>query len=173
MLPFVKKHGADVIWAGGDLADNRGPIYGPEVFRTMLLPRLKRIVDKCHALELPYVFRTDGKLWSIADELFVESGIDGYGEIDVEAGMDIGRLRRRFPDLVLCGNVSCSNVLQFGSIDDVVRATRDCIDKARGGGHIVGSSNSLVHGTPAENVFAMMQTAQEYGDLSQDDTPRL
>ncbi|MDP6153536.1 MAG: hypothetical protein QF785_09185, partial [Phycisphaeraceae bacterium] len=43
-LPFVKKHGADVIWAGGDLADNRGPIYGPEVFRTMLLPRLKRIV---------------------------------------------------------------------------------------------------------------------------------
>ena len=165
-LPFVKKHGADVIWAGGDFADNRGPIYGPQVFKKMVLPRLKRIVEKCHELELPYVFRTDGKLWSIANELFVESGIDGYGEIDVEAGMDLGELRQRYPRLVLCGNVSCSKVLQFGSVDDVVRATRDCIDKARGGGHIVGSSNSLVHGTPAANVFAMMRTAREYGELS-------
>jgi len=164
-LPFVRKHGADVIWAGGDLAGNQGPIYGPRVFRELLLPRLRRIVEKCHELGLPYVFRSDGNLWSIADDLFVESGVDGYGEIDVNAGMDIGELRRRFPKLVLCGNVSCSTVLHLGSVDDVIREARICIDKARGGGHIVGSSNSIVHGTPAENVIAMFETAREYGRM--------
>ncbi len=162
-LPFAKKHGADLIWAGGDLAGNMGTIYAPETFRELLLPRLRKIVRKCHELDLPYVFRSDGNLWSIADDLFAEPGVDGYGEIDVNAGMDAGRLRERFPELVLCGNISCSTVLHHGSVDDVMRETRICIDKARGGGHIIGSSNSIVHGTPAANVLAMFETAREYG----------
>lgn len=162
-LPYVKKHGTDVIWAGGDLADNRGCMYGPRVFRELLLPRLKRITAKCRELDLPYVFRTDGNLWSIADDLFIRSGVSGYGEIDVEAGMDLCRLRQDYPDLVLWGNVSCATVLHQGTVTDVVRATRECMDKARGGGHIVGSSNSIVHGTPAENVIAMFETARQYG----------
>jgi len=161
-LPFAKKHGADIIWAGGDLAGSRGPLYSPAVLRSLLLPRLRRITTKCRELELPYVFRSDGNLWSIADDLLGASGIAGYGEIDIEAGMDIGELRARFPRLVLWGNVSCSSVLHRGSVDDVIRATRECIEKTGGVGHIVGSSNSCVHGTPAANVLALFETARHH-----------
>ena len=161
-LPFAKMHGADLIWAGGDLAGSRGPLYSPDVLRNLLLPRLRRITAKCRELDLPYVFRSDGNLWRVADDLLGASGIAGYGEIDIEAGMDIGELRARFPRLVLWGNVSCSSVLHRGSVQDVIRATQECIDKTRGVGHIVGSSNSCVRGTPTANILAMFETARQY-----------
>lgn len=163
LLPFAKKHGADLIWAGGDLADNRGVVYGPNLFRELVRPRLRKIVAKCHELGLPYVFRSDGNLWSIADDLFLDAEVDGYGEIEIGAGMDLGELRRKYPRLTFWGNVACADVLLQGSVEDVARETKICIDKARGGGHIVGSSNSLLHGTPPANVLAMFETAREYG----------
>ena len=162
-LPFAKKHGADIIWAGGDLAGSAGPMYSPEIFRKLLLPRLRRIIMKCHELDMPYVFRSDGNLWSIAEDLFGTSGVDGYCEIDIEASMDIGKIRQRFPELVLFGNVSCSSVLLLGTVEDVVRATTECIEKTGGNRHVVSSSNSIVHGTPPENVFAMFETARKWG----------
>jgi uroporphyrinogen decarboxylase len=157
--------GLRVIWAGGDLAGKGGPIYGPRVFRKLMLPRVKRLTAKCHELGLLYVYRTDGDLWPIEREFFVESDIDGYGEIDYEAGMDLDRLKARHGDRVtFWGNVPCGTVLRRGSERDVIEFTRHIIDVAApGGGFILGSSNSIVPGTPARNVLAMVETALEHG----------
>jgi uroporphyrinogen-III decarboxylase len=76
--------------------------------------------------------------------------------------MDIGKLRERFPNLVLWGNISCGKVLRLGSVNEVIRETKMCIDKTRGQRHIIGSSNSIISGTPPENVIAMFETAREY-----------
>ena len=164
-LPLLRKHGVDGIWAGGLLGGRGGLAYSPELFRDMLLPRLKRIVGTCHELGMWYLYRTDGNIWPIADALLAESGIDGYGVSDARTGMDIGEMRRRFPGLVLSGNVSPID-LHLGSVDDVMLRTRACIDNVRGGGHILGSANSIIHGTPAANVVAMFETAREYGRLA-------
>ncbi len=45
----------------------------------------------------------------------MDSGIDGYGEIDVDAGMDPARLKREFPNLTLWGAVSCLTTLVTGA----------------------------------------------------------
>ncbi len=161
LLPFAKESGADLVWAGGDLADNRGVVYGPERFRTLLAPRLKRIVEACHGLGLPYVFRSDGNLWEIADDLFLDIGVDGYGEIDVNAGMNLKVLRDRYPRLVLFGSVRCE-LLRDGARDEVVEETRRCIDATGGMAHVMHSSNAVLSGTPAENVLAMFETARTY-----------
>ena len=157
--------GLKVIWGGGDLAGKNGPIYGPRPFRELLLPRVKRLCEKCHQLGQVYVFRTDGNLWPIEREFFVESGTDGYGEIDYDAGMDLDRLKARHGDrITFWGNVPCGSILHRGSVQQVVDFTKHIIDVAApGGGLIVGSSNSIVPGTPARNVVAMFETAREYG----------
>ena len=157
--------GLKVIWGGGDLADKNGPIYGPKVFQELLLPRLKALTDKCHELGLVYVFRTDGNLWPIEHEFFEESGIDGYGEIDYEAGMDLALLKPKYGKrITFWGNVPCGTILINGSKQEVTEFTKRLIDVAApGGGFILGSSNSIMPGTPARNVMAMIETALTYG----------
>ena len=164
-LEAQAKLGLRVIWGGGDLADNRGPVYGPRVFREIVLPRVRRLCERCHELEQVYVYRTDGNLWSIEDEFFRESGADGYGEIDHAAGMDMERLKARHGDrMTFWGNVPCGTVLHHGTPGEVAEFTSRFVEiAAPGGGFILGSSNSILPGTPAENVLAMIETALKSG----------
>jgi uroporphyrinogen decarboxylase len=156
--------GIDLVWGGGDMANNSGPIYSPGHFRSLVLPRLKRMVEVCHKHHLPYIFRTDGVIWPLAQYLFIESGVDGYGEIDKQAGMDVGEVRRRLPHLTLWGNVDCGRTLTSGTREDVIAETKDCIDKAAaGGGYILGSSNVIHSRVPTSNFLAMIETCREYG----------
>lgn len=161
--PGLAGLGVDVIFGGGDLADKNGCVYGPKVFHEVVLPRATAIIEAAHAQRLPYVFRTDGNLWSIADDLFVASGADGYGEIDQAAGMDFGAIRERYPSLTLWGGVPCGSVLARGTPEQVRAVALDSIEKAKsGGGIILGSSNTVIAGTPPENVWAMAEVAREY-----------
>jgi len=157
--------GLKVIWGGGDLAGKNGPFYSPGTFRELLLPRVKRLMEKCHQLGQIYVFRTDGNLWPIERDFFLDSGIDGYGEIDYDAGMDLDTLKERYGErITFWGNVPCGSILHHGTVQQVEEFTRHIIDvAAAGGGLIVGSSNSIIPGTPARNVLAMVETAREYG----------
>ena len=165
-IKIQAKMGIKVIWGGGDMASKNGPFYSPKTFRELMLPRLKKITELCNKLGVYYLFRSDGNLWPVAKELFVESGIHGYGEIEGDAGMDLERLKREYGHLTFWGNVSC-DLLRRGSKKEVIEETKRCIDvAARGGGYILGSSNSILPGTPAENVIAMFETAKEYGRYS-------
>ena len=152
--------GIKVIWGGGDMASKNGPLYSPKTFHELMLPRLKKITELCNKLGIYYLLRSDGNLWPVAHDLFKESGIHGYGEIEGDAGMDLGRLKKEYGHLTFWGNISC-HTLRVGSKEDVIKETKDCIDKAsKGGGYIFGTSNSILSGTPPENVIAMYETAK-------------
>ncbi len=164
LISRYKQIGVDFILGGGDIANNGGPFYSPGVFRKAILPKLKQIVDFCHELALPYIYRTDGNIWPIANELLVESGVDGYGEIDAQAGMRLGELKAKFPGLVLWGNVDCAKTLVFGSREEVIDETRRAITEgAPGGGYILGSSNTIHPNVRLENFLLMLETAKRYG----------
>ncbi|HGJ66872.1 TPA: hypothetical protein ENS27_16050 [bacterium] len=157
--------GVKMIFGGGDFASNKGPFYSPESFHELMLPRLRRIADACHKYGMYYLFASDGNLWSVADDLFGNSGVDGFYEIDGNAGMDLDLLRERFPKLTLLGNIS-SGTLHTGSKEDVVKETMSCLDSAKdNGGIIVGVSNQIVAGTPEENLLAMVETIKKYRNL--------
>lgn len=161
----LREIGAKLIFGGGDLASNDGPFYSPESFRELMLPRIKRIAEACHEQGMLYLFASDGNLWPIADDLFGESGVDGYYEIDRRAGMDLGRLRARFPELTLLGNIS-SHTVHEGSPKGVISETRSCIEEAkRNGGIIVGVSNIVTPSTPIENIRAMLRTIMEFREV--------
>lgn len=147
-----------VMLGGGDMASNQGPFYSPRFFREFMVPRLKRVVDACHEHGKYYFFASDGNLWPIADDLFPI--VDGYYEIDRRAGMDLRRLRKRYPHLTLIGNIS-SHTLHRGTKKDVVRETRSCLNVAKEyGSVIVGCSNLIVSQTPEDNLLAMLKTIE-------------
>lgn len=163
-IPVAARQGVKVLWAGGDLASRAGPLYSPAMFRRFLLPRLQRITRAAHEAGLWYVFRTDGNVWPLAQDLLVNSGVDGYGEIDIDAGMDLAHVRRRFPHLTLWGGVSCGSTLALGTPQEVRETVRRVIREcAPGGGLVLGSSNSIHNGIPTTNFVAMQEAARDFG----------
>ncbi len=155
--------GVQFIFGGGDMASNLGPLYSPQVFHDLMLPCLQELARACHQANAYFLFASDGNLWPVAEDLFGASGVDGYYEIDRRAGMDLNRLRDRFPGLTLVGGNISSQTLSQGSVAEVVAETRDCLETAQARGRIlVGLSNYAAPETPAANLHALIETIARY-----------
>lgn len=130
----------------------------------MFVPCLRRQVEVLRSAGIRVVYHSDGYLMEILDDL-LEAGIDGLNPIEPMAGMDIGLLKRRYGRrLILVGNVDCSQVLPLGSVEDVRRAVRACVQVASpGGGHFIGPSSEITPSTPVENILAFYEACREFG----------
>jgi hypothetical protein len=144
---------------GGDLASKNGPLYGPRFFRQIVMPRYKRVVDYARERGIYYMFRSDGDLWTITDDLFTEKGANapGFGEIDYDSGMNIPELQSRYPRLTCFGNLSCP-LLHDGSEQEVRAFVRDLMERVLPNGRwILASANTILAGTPVRNVLGMLE----------------
>jgi len=163
MLADIRAQACAGIWVingGGDFAFNNGPIYSPFFFHEVMAPRWKKVFDECRRLKVYYIFRSDGNLWPVADDLFGWARPDAFYECDYDAGMRFPELRVRFADLTLIGNVSC-DLLRTGTAAEVQRRAEECL-RAAYPRVIISSSNAILHGTPPENVRALYDTARRY-----------
>lgn len=160
-IRVMAQMGLKLLFGGGDFAGKNGPLYGPKAFHHCMLPALQIVSECCDEHDTWHFFASDGDLWPVAEDLFGNSGVDGFYEIDRRCGMDLELLRDTFPHLRLCGGIA-SETLHQGSVEDVVAETRDALDVARRRGRIVvGVSNQVVPATPPENFDAMMETLHD------------
>ena len=119
------------------------------------------MVDACHGHGMLYFYGTDGNIWPVADEMFLNIGIDGYFEIDKGAGMGLRELRERYPNVTLIGGIRPA-VLHQGSVDEVVREVMEALEVAHElSGIVVGVSNMIMPGTPPENIMALLNTIKD------------
>ena len=151
--------GFDFLWLGDDIAFKTAPFVSPRVFRSLFLPRGRRVVEQ---ITLPWVFHSDGNLVPILDDL-LELGMCGLHPIEPEA-MDLVEIKRRYGSRVcLLGNISV-DTLSRGTPKEVDALVEHAIQVAAPeGGYIVGSSNSITWYCKPENVAAMCRAAQRYG----------
>lgn len=165
--PELKERVAPVTFCGDDMAYNHGPMFSTPFLRAHFFPHLKRICDAYHEHGIYVMFHSDGDLRPIMDD-FVATGIDGLNPIERQAGMDLADLKQRYGDkLTFCGGVDINALMRFGTVDDVVAATKQAIlDAGEGGGYCCGSSTELDDGLPAENVIALLETIRNHGSYS-------
>lgn len=149
--------GLPYLFGGGDFASKKGPFYSPRAFHNLMLPALQVVSEACHKAGCYHLFASDGDLWPVADDLFGASGVDGFYEIDRRSGMDLARLRERFPHLTLLGGIA-SETLHLGTKEEVIAEVRSALAVAKEKGSIiVGCSNQIVAPTPLENFWAMTE----------------
>lgn len=165
LIGLAADFGAELVYTGGDIAHNKGPMMSPGFYRRFLLPGLKTLADVAHKNGMFIFNSSDGNLWPIIDDFLVNSNMDGMMEIQESAGMDIKRLKDIFGDRVCFnGSVDSQGVLVFGSPEDIVRETERVISiLSPGGGHILSSSNSVYSGVRPENFLSMLETGKRYG----------
>ena len=161
-IPALAQSGMQVNFNNYDFCSNQGPAFSPEAFRDVVMPALKHIVDACHQNDMYFFYASDGNFWKVAEYLFTGAGVDGFFELDKSAGMTLRELRIQFPKTTFVGNIR-SQVLHRGSKEDVVEEVMSCLEVAKeSGGVIVGCSNLIMAGTPAENIVAMLETIERH-----------
>lgn len=164
MAKEVARRGADFVFTGDDYASTERPLMSPRSFDELFAEPLKRVVTGFHAQGLPVIKHTDGNILPLLDSILA-AGIDVLDPIDPVAGLDIGQMKRDHGRrIALKGNVDCAHTLTFGTVEDVVRETRDVIRKAgAGGGLIVSSGNSIHSSVQPGNYLAMWNAVRMYG----------
>lgn len=148
------------VFYGVDLAHKTGPLFSPKFLRAVVFPRMERVMSAYQSQGIPIIYHSDGKLWSILDDL-VAMGIDGLNPIEVLAGMDLQNLREKYPHLILIGGIDCSQLLPFATPEEVSKEVLRAIEVA-GPNYMVGSSTEIHNAIPLDNVKAMVETAKRF-----------
>lgn len=147
-----------------DWAMNSGPIFPPPFIEEHMVPQVNAVANYCHHHGVKVMKHTDGNIMPIA-EMFFNMDIDAYQGIEPFVGMKIGEIKQKYGDkITLMGNVDCGRTLPFGSNEDIISETKECIKQAApGGGFILSSSNSISYPIPVSALMAMIETAHEFG----------
>lgn len=146
-----------------DIAYKGGMIISPDWLRQGWTEGLKKLVSAWHTRDTKCIFHSDGKLWDIMDDL-VDAGIDGLNPLEVMADMTVKKVRERYPHLFLTGGIDVSQLLPFGTPEEVGEVCRQTIADADGRGYLMGSSTEIHWDVPLENAQAMFETAWEMAE---------
>ncbi|MFC1461934.1 uroporphyrinogen decarboxylase family protein [Verrucomicrobiota bacterium] len=152
-------HGIEVGFLGDDIAFNSGPLLSPAWLKEHYFPRLSKVIAAWHAKGTKVLFHSDGNLNPILDDL-VEAGIDGLNPIEVLAGMDVADIHCRYPHLFMAGGIDVSQLLPFGSPQQVKDTVKQTIDAAEGR-IMIGSSTELGDEVPLKNYLALREAVFE------------
>ncbi len=156
--------GVDIIGLGGDLAADRGPMISPKHHREFIMPQIRKQADALHEVGAFVNNTSDGNLWSILDDFLIETHVDGEGEIDMAAGMDLARLKREYGDRIcFVGNLDVRWTFTRGTPDDCRKDMIKCIQNGWGnGGHIVCTCSIVHKDVKPENYLAAIDAYHEY-----------
>ena len=144
-----------------DMCYRSGPLISPEMFRTFMLPRYKRITELARSRGVDTIFvDSDGDVSQLIP-LWIEAGINGVYPMEVAAGMDVQQLRKEYGQ----------DLLMTGGIDKRVLAeSRDAIDKelrlkmpvAEKGGYVPHLDHSIPHDVSYEAFAYYWRRKKEF-----------
>ncbi len=157
----------DVIMVGDDIAGQRGPLFQPAFYRSIVKPRQKQLVQYIKS-------RTDAKIWYhtcggckcyIPDLL--DNGIDILNPVQISAlDMAPTDLKPEFGAQMTFwgGGIDAQHVLPNADPETVREHVRHNIEIFKtGGGYVFNNVHNIQAGVPADNILAMYDAAYEFG----------
>jgi len=160
----------DVIMIGDDIAGQSGPLFKPGLYRRIVKPRHKKLVQYIHS-------RTPAKVWYhtcgacleyIPDLL--DNGIHILNPVQTSAkNMDPAALKQQFGERLVFWGGGCDSqhILPRGTPVQVADNVRQNIAAFKpGGGYVFNNIHNIQGEVSAENILAMYDTAFECGFYS-------
>ena len=104
-IQTVKLIDVDFCFIWEDLAYKNGPIISPNMFKKFIFPFLKRYIASLKKVGVQnFIVDTDGNFEVLID-LFTKAGVNGFEPFEIQAGMDIEKIRDLYPDLIIIGGI--------------------------------------------------------------------
>ncbi len=166
---FMKAVGdiVDVVMIGDDLAGQSGPLFSPALFRKIVKPRQKALVQHLKSLTRAKIwYHTCGDCWEYIPDL-IDNGIDILNPVQIGLkNMVPGALKKRFGNELVFwgGGIDAQHVLPFAGPEAVRAEVRKNLEVFRpGGGYVFNNVHNIQKGVPPENIIALFDAAYEFG----------
>jgi len=140
---FGAEGAPDGIWIWEDMGFKGRPFMSPAMYRELIQPAHKRIMDFAHSLNLPVIVHSCGFVEGLIPGL-MEAGMNCLQVIEIKAGMDPFRIKKQYDgQLALMGGIDarviCSN--DRAAIDRELEAKIPAL--MAGGGYTLHSDHSI------------------------------
>ncbi len=156
--------GPDFLMIG---ASGMGTLNSRDQFRRYSLPAIRKMTRWSKEAGLPSFLHSCGRQREMVDMLANETDLDVVNPLEIPpmGDCDLGEIKRTYGHkLALMGNIHTTDVMLFGTPEDVSAACRKAMDDAaEGGGFILSTGDQCGRDTPDANIRAMVETAKEYG----------
>jgi len=157
----------DVIMVGDDLAAQSGPLFPPRVYRSIVAPRQKKLVQYIKS-------RTNAKIWyhscgSVIGYIpdLIDNGIDILNPVQITAkDMVPANLKKEFGDKMVFwgGGIDSQHVLPSGTPEQVRENVKMNMEAFKpGGGYVFNNVHNIQADVPPQNIIAMYDAAYEFG----------
>lgn len=150
------------VFINDDIAFHNGLFIQPDLFRSIFVPRMKKLVAPARKAGKILTFHTDGDLRDVIP-ILLDLGFSALQPIEPWSN-DIYKLKEQYKGkLCLMGNID-TGILAFSAKDEIEKDVKEHIDKlADGGGYVLGSCTSIFEGIPPENYQHMVEVGVKYG----------
>ncbi len=155
----------DILRAADDMGTQRGLIVSPEMFRTFVAPRLKKLADLAHSHGVKFMFHSCGAIRPLIEDL-IEIGVDILDPLQAAAeGMNPQVLKDTYGTRIcLHGGICTQFLLPRGTPDEVRGEVRRRLGiLGKGGGYILAPCHVLQTDVPTDNILAMSDAGLEAG----------
>jgi len=147
----------DILRAADDLGTQHGLLFSPDMFRTFIKPRLKKLVDMTHSHGVKFLFHSCGAIVPFIEDL-IEIGVDILDPLQAAAkGMEPEALKHAFGSRVCLHGGICTQYLLPEATPEEVRGEvqRRIAILGAGGGYILAPCHVLQTDISTENILAM------------------
>jgi len=144
---------------GEDLGTQTGGFFSEKMFKSLLLPRLKRIFDVYKKAGIPVMMHSCGNIIEYIPDL-IDIGLNILEP--TQPCMDLKYLKKEFgKDLIFYGGINTQTLpyLTEEQTKEMVRNTIRILGK--GGGYIIAPSQEIMNDVPVSNIKALVETIRE------------
>lgn len=138
----------DVVQLFGDLGNQNGPLFSPDLYREIIKPFDKKLIEMIKSkTQAKVFFHTDGDSYDFIPDL-IEIGVDILNPVQVTAThMNPVKLKNEFgKDLCFWGGIDSQRILPFGSPEQVDKEVKTRIKElSSGGGYVLSSVHIKKH----------------------------
>ncbi len=105
LAPVLSQVQPDLALIWEDMAYKTGPLISPKLVRELMVPAYRQLTSFFRDFGVRHILLdTDGDCWSLIP-LFLEGGITGLYPFEVNASMDVVKVREAFPRLQMMGGL--------------------------------------------------------------------
>ncbi|MFX1337317.1 MAG: uroporphyrinogen decarboxylase family protein [Promethearchaeota archaeon] len=154
--------GVEVIFMADDLGYKGRSIFSIEKFKEFILPYYQKIYGACKKRGILIIQHSCGYIDKLLPSM-VDAGLNAIEALEPAAGVDLAYLKETLGDnLCFIGGIDASDILNFGTPQDVEQDVYRCIQAASsGGGYFAGPSHNILN-PPWENVLALRAALEKY-----------
>jgi len=142
-------------------------LASPELARRYAIPALAKFSAMTKKANIPTNLHSCGKSRALVDLLADETDVDCINPLEVfpMGDIDLAELKpARGKDIALMGNLHTTEVMLRGTPALVKQKALEAMrDAGPNGGFILSTGDQCGRDTPEENLFALVETAKQYG----------